>query len=564
MFPRRQLPAVRIVNRKLKRREGPGALALIEEAVHLLRIAPLGTMATYHAGALPFVLGLLYFWTDMSRNPFANRHVMAAALGMGLLFLWMKFWQAVFTQKLRAQVAGETPPALTFARARRIAYTQTALQPSALFMLPLSLIPALPFPWLYAFYQNLTVQADADAPTLRAFAGKAWKPALLWPAQNHVLLAVMPLFALFVFLSWSIAGFALPELFKVLFGIETVFTRSSAAMLNTTFFTTMLCLTYLCVDPIMKAIYVLRVFHGESLASGDDLRAALKPFTHAASRLAACLVLVMTLVATTRLNAENNTPEPEPPRENETIKPQDLDRAISDILQQRKYTWRQPRVKADDSDENGPGVVARFFQRLGRMIRDTMKAVGNWLEEVIRKIFGRKRTPTPGGSGYGWIMTKQMLLYGLLAAVISAIAVLLLRLRKNRRRQVEVVTSQAIQPAPDLTDENVAADQLPEDGWTKLARELLARGEFRLALRAFYLASLAHLAERNLVSLAQFKSNRDYERELQRRAHAFPEVTTRFEENVSAFDRVWYGRHEASGELVNQFAANVEKIKAGG
>jgi hypothetical protein len=161
-------------------------------------------------------------------------------------------------------------------------------------------------------------------------------------------------------------------------------------------------------------------------------------------------------------------------------------------------------------------------------------------------------------------MTKQMLLYGLLAVVISAVAVLLLRFRKNRRRGEEVVTTQAIQPVPDLTDENVAADQLPEDGWTTLARELLARGEFRLALRAFYLASLAHLAERNLVSLARFKSNRDYERELQRRAHAFPNLTASFGENVSAFDRVWYGRHEASGELVMHFAANVERIKAGG
>jgi Domain of unknown function (DUF4129) len=552
------------MKRNAKRREGPGALALIEEAVHLLRVAPLGTLATYHAGALPFVLGLLYFWTDMSRNPFAHLHVMGAALGMGLLFLWLKFWQAVFAQKLRAQVTGEPAPALTFARACRIAYTQTALQPSALFLLPLALIPALPFPWLYAFYQNLTVQANADAPTLRAVAGKAWKPALLWPGQNHVLLSVMSLFGFFVFLSCSIAAIALPELLKMFFGIETVFTRSNLAMLNTTFFTTMACLTYLCVDPIMKAIYVLRVFHGESLASGDDLRAALRPFTHAASRLAACLFFVVMLAGTTRLNAGDNAPASAPPRENETIKPQELDRAISDVLQQRKYTWRQPRVKADEAEEGGPGVVAKFFQRLGRMIRNTMQAVGDWLEKVMRKIFGRTRTPASGGSGYGWIMTKQMLLYGLLAVVISAIAVLLLRLRKNRRGQAEVVTSQAIQPAPDLTDENVAADQLPEDGWTTLARELLARGEFRLALRAFYLASLAHLAERNLVSLAQFKSNRDYERELQRRAHAFPEVTTRFGENVSAFDRVWYGRHKASGELVTQFAANVDRIKAGG
>jgi hypothetical protein len=139
----------------------------------------------------------------------------------------------------------------------------------------------------------------------------------------------------------------------------------------------------------------------------------------------------------------------------------------------------------------------------------------------------------------------------------------LIRFCKKRRQGIPVTTAQAIQPIPDLADENVGAEQLPEDGWTTLARELLGRGELRLALRAFYLASLAHLADRNLVSLARFKSNRDYQRELQRRAHAFPTLQTLFGENVSCFDRVWYGQHEATGELVTQFAANVERIKSG-
>ena len=53
----------------------------------------------------------------------------------------------------------------------------------------------------------------------------------------------------------------------------------------------------------------------------------------------------------------------------------------------------------------------------------------------------------------------------------------------------------------------------------------------------FIFASLAHLAERNLISLAKFKSNRDYERELRRRGHSFPNVLTFFGENVLVFDR---------------------------
>ena len=112
-----------------------------------------------------------------------------------------------------------------------------------------------------------------------------------------------------------------------------------------------------------------------------------------------------------------------------------------------------------------------------------------------------------------------------------------------------------------MADENVSADQLPEDGWSKLARELLQQGELRLALRACYLGSLALLAERNLISLAKFKSNRDYERELDRRSHALPGVMGSFSENVSAFDRAWYGLHEVTREALDQFMRNVEKIR---
>jgi hypothetical protein len=119
-----------------------------------------------------------------------------------------------------------------------------------------------------------------------------------------------------------------------------------------------------------------------------------------------------------------------------------------------------------------------------------------------------------------------------------------------------------MQPAPDLSDETVGAEQLPEDGWTALGRELLERGELRLALRAFYLGSLAHLASRQLISLARFKSNRDYERELRRRGHSFPALLSTFGENVSVFERIWYGAHEINRELVQQFLARVEQIRA--
>jgi hypothetical protein len=241
-----------------------------------------------------------------------------------------------------------------------------------------------------------------------------------------------------------------------------------------------------------------------------------------------------------------------------------LDHAIQEVMQQRKYAWRLPREKVAETEDTQQGIIARFLEKIGAWIKEKAVKVMDWLGDWLDKLFRRQRMPTPsGGSGYGWILAQQLLLYGLIAAVVIGLALFAYRIWQNRRHRAARIDSEPIQPVPDLMDENVGAEQLPEDGWTKLARELLERGEWRLALRAFFLASLAHLAARNLISLAKFKSNRDYERELCRRGHSFPELLALFGDNVSVFERIWYGMHEINAGLVDQFAANVERIRGG-
>ena len=103
---------------------------------------------------------------------------------------------------------------------------------------------------------------------------------------------------------------------------------------------------------------------------------------------------------------------------------------------------------------------------------------------------------------------------------------------------------------------------MPEDEWLKLAGELLNQGDLRLALRAFYLATLAHLAAREIVSIARFKSNHDYEREVSRRARGSPDLHAAFTANVVSFDRVWYGLYDVTAEMLAQFRSNYERIRS--
>jgi hypothetical protein len=533
---------------------GRSAIELVEEAVHVLRLSPSGTLASYYIGALPFVLGLLYFWADMSRSPVANHHLAASALGLSGLFGWMKFWQAVCMRQLRASLEGRAPSRATFGEAKQILVAQVCLQPIGLFVLPLALVPIFPFPWVYAFFQNLTALAG-DFPRLRDLLTEAKRQTTLWPGQNVVILLVLGGFGLCLFLNWSVVCFVLPGLTKSLLGVESIFTRSGLSMLNTTFFATMFGLTYLCVDPILKAAYALRCFYGQSVRTGQDLKAELRSFTEASGRTALC-VLIGLVLGTSAVSNAAETASPDVPDQRGEVSLQQLERSIQQVINQTKYTWRSPRDRLKEPEEEG--FLGRFFNRVKSLMQKCLDWVGGWL----RKLFDRNRTSPPRG-GYGWMMTQQLLLYGLILAAGIGLALLIARVARGRQGGTPALAGEPVAPAPDLMDDNLGADQLPEDGWAGLARELLARGELRLALRAFYFASLAHLAARNLISLAKFKSNREYERELGRRGHAFPQLLSVFGENVSVFDRTWYGLHDINAELVLRFAENVDRIKTG-
>ena len=123
----------------------------------------------------------------------------------------------------------------------------------------------------------------------------------------------------------------------------------------------------------------------------------------------------------------------------------------------------------------------------------------------------------------------------------------------------------AAAPVANLADESLTADRLPESSWRKLAEESLARGEYRLALRALYLAGLNYMSQRELVSIRRWKSGLDYRREVERRARMNPmvsgELVPAFARNVSTFERGWYGRHPVNREDVETLMGGLDEMR---
>ncbi|MCH8204178.1 MAG: DUF4129 domain-containing protein [Candidatus Hydrogenedentes bacterium] len=581
---------------------GPKANALdvIEDAFHCVRAAPIGALSAYYLGSAPFVLVMIYFWADMANDAFAYRRVGIESLALAGLFLWMKTWQSIYARRLAAFVNDAPPGRLTVTAWMRTAARQTVLQATGFIVLPIALVALAPFGYAYAFYQNATVLDDGERVGFGDFLRRTWGQSILRPAQNHqiiwllspllvgfaaatfflilpimqytapewteammqiyagiLLIILVPLSPLGMVVALNVAATLrlLPELLRMLFGVETVFSMNAGGMMTPTFFVMICGLTYLCLDPLLKAAYVMRCFYGESVQDGRDLRVRLKSLRG----LSAGLVLVVGAMLLLCGTAQAQVPDEEAGVERRTlVSPAELDDSLDRVLESRQYAWRAPRERPTDES-----AIALLMKSIMQRISAVWEALWSSIREFLDWLFDRgSRDPADGAGGVSDTLLRRTV-YVLIGALVLVLAVLTWRTWR-RREPVIIVSAQTVAAAPDLEDEGTSADELPEEGWLRLARELLDAGDHRLAMRAFFFAGLARLAQRNLIRITRYKSNRDYARELERIEHEDPGILRSFRAGVRIFEAVWYGMHPATHENVTAFVGTQHEVMGRG
>ena len=524
------------------------AILILEEAVHLLRKAPLLLLSGYYIGTLPFILGLFYFWADMSRSADAKSYHAVASLGIALLYIWMKCWHVVFAARVKMSISGQPVPRWSLHRMLTLVTTQTLIHATAFFILPLAALVAIPFGWCYAFYQNITAEAITELDDLKTLCQKAWFQAKLWPRQNHMLLAIIFIFGVVVFLNLAGAIYILPHLLKKYIGVESMFTLSGSHVINTTFWVVTIGISYLCMNPLVKTVYALRCFYGAALKSGDDLKTELKGLMPGRTGVAIGLFVVALFAG---------SPIPSIAIETHFASPEALDRSIDEVMERREFTWRMPRelIAEDEKTPKGPiaSVVAWIIDKLGKGI----KAVINWVDKLMDWLIGLLPTGDrrTASSNANWITSVRVAVFVLLIGILCALVYILWRSWMRRQNAQAEIVAAAVESTPNLENDDTAADDLPVNRWLELARELTEKGSWRLAIRAFYLATLANLAENELITIEKFKSNREYENELHRRAHQKEALLKAFSKSREVFERVWYGMYEINRPDLDHYAA---------
>jgi len=518
-------------------RVAPGAIPLLEEAVHLLRRAPRTALVCHVLGATPFALALLLFWNDVN-----NQHTSDATIGresvvLALLLVWMNCWRAVFAGRLRRQLTASSDAPWTWRRTWNLVAGQSFLGATKLVVLPLSLVTIFGFSWTVAFYRSATAHADrADLDPLQLIA-HARQLAGFDRKQSWLILPIIGFLGLLFTANLAMALAFLPQLVHILTGYESQFSRSGGYYIFTPLFLwSTLAISWMIFDPFIQAVYCLRSFYGESVTTGEDIRAGLRMLTAA----------VAILLALLPFHAFANVPA------------QQLEQSVRRAMQSPEYDWRLP-VPKEAASKDVPWIV-RWTEKVLDALKSIFHAIGKVIDgffDWLRKLLEMAGAPKPGSlptAGLHWS------LYLLIAVVLVAAGWIAWRRRWFVRTRPK--SAAPVLEAVRLDAEDLTADRLPEDGWLELAARSIAEGNFRFALRAYYLANLAWLGRSQFLAIHSGKTNREYELELRRRARGFAEARQQFAANIAAFERAWYGQHEVSADDAAEFRGRIESIKS--
>lgn len=186
------------------------------------------------------------------------------------------------------------------------------------------------------------------------------------------------------------------------------------------------------------------------------------------------------------------------------------------------------RPEYNQSESKNESALARLFE---------------WIKNLLRELIPQTSPLQPGASP-GLTTAAQILVYsigiGLVAFILWKYGGRLFRRGAQLRltpRRPRVVLGEL------LTPEQTASDLLAE------AERLARTGDVRGAIRKAYIALLCELSDRNIIRLAQHKTNRDYLEAVRERAKLFQAMRPL----TQNFERHWYGFEAATEEDWSNF-----------
>ncbi len=526
----------------------------MEDALVLVKRADALAWLIYLAGVVPFFSILLFEITDLVQNPFAVEHLPTIALGLAVLYGWLHICQSVFCARIYGTLTEQDGQLGTQFAAALVC--QSVLSGSKLVFWPVTLVLLVPHAVVTMFYQHsLLVPEEFSSYGWRATMAESKKDAIFRQSQATWMLALVFLLRAVLWMNLFLLLFVLPSLWKTFTGVEGNVTRSPRVLMNPTSVGALCILAYLGLDPLVKAACVLRRFARQSETSGRDLTLKL---LNVQRNAAAAIVLVALLSLSPHAVAAPTAPATWP---TSAASAGQMKRAIEGVFRDPSNTWNLPAVEPPRRPSDGFASLMRsavdHLRQAWEDVNSAVRAFEEWLKRIVSNSADANRLKQRPAS-----KTDVSIVIACFSAllILAALFVLGRRSRHSRPEPSAAVASSA--GALNMLEEDVAVADQTEDEWITLAQQYRAAGNFRLALRALYLSSLATLARHGMISPARGKSNLDYSRELQRRAKRVgSDFVTVFRTNIQLFEKSWYGAHPATEETLDCFLRNLSVLQ---
>ncbi|MEQ9468307.1 MAG: DUF4129 domain-containing protein [Ekhidna sp.] len=189
------------------------------------------------------------------------------------------------------------------------------------------------------------------------------------------------------------------------------------------------------------------------------------------------------------------------------------------------------QVSVRTFDEEGMRVYAQqqAFDYMNYTVRppSIWEQVSWWFQSMLQEIFLNPNTP--------WL--TRIVYYLIILIVLGAAIYYIIRIRYGGGITPDYNTHMS--PVAGI------AQTTPEDFDQSIAGAIKEKN-FKLAIRYVYLKTLSSLAKKGMISLKDWKSPYDYERELQ------GDMASSYQEMARLFEYVWYGDFDAGEEEFNK------------
>jgi hypothetical protein len=230
---------------------------------------------------------------------------------------------------------------------------------------------------------------------------------------------------------------------------------------------------------------------------------------------------------------------------------------INASLKELEAATASVRSKNDDKQKLGEILQREEYQKVVESEKSIFQRFLEWVVDWLREMFPSANIAPVDPSGFQPMsVLLQVLVY---AVVIAAVGFLIYKFapaiaERFRKKQREEKSSRVI--LGEHIDELTSAHDLFSE-----AESLARNGDLRGAIRKGYVALLCDLADRKVIGLARNKTNRDYLRDVRKRASIFE----RMKRATGSFERHWYGFRDPSTQdwedFTEQYRAAVSEAR---